>query len=127
MKKQAVKYLFDKKKGRSLADKAEQKSAGNKGILRDIREKSKLLIQLLRAYLNGDYRDVSKKTMITVVGGLLYLVLPTDAVPDFLFATGLIDDAAILGLVLAQVNNDLEKFKAWKEGRRSALEIDPSE
>ncbi len=124
---QAAKYLFNKKKGTELADKAERKSSGNNGILREIREKSILLIQLFRSYLNGEYRDVSKKTMITVVAGLLYLVLPTDAVPDFLIGFGLVDDAAILGMVMTQVNKDLEKFQSWKEGRRNALEIDPSE
>jgi uncharacterized membrane protein YkvA (DUF1232 family) len=43
----------------------------------------------------------SKRDIILLVGVLLYLVSPIDAVPDFIPLAGWLDDAAIAGLVLS--------------------------
>ena len=41
---------------------------------------------------------------------------PIDVIPDFIPVLGMLDDLFVLTLVLRQVNADLEKYRAWKEG-----------
>ena len=47
-----------------------------------------------------------------------YFVVPLDAVPDFLFGWGLVDDAAVIGYVAAQIAGGLAAFARWQEAQR---------
>ena len=71
-------------------------SGGDK--LAELKSQLKLLIALLKAWLAGDYRDVSNKTIVIIVAAVLYFVVPLDAIPDFLFGIGLLDDVAVVGI-----------------------------
>jgi uncharacterized membrane protein YkvA (DUF1232 family) len=74
-----------------------------------------LLIDLLKAYIAGDYRDISTQAIASVAGAIIYFVVPLDGVPDFLFGWGFVDDAAVISYVIAQLSTELESFKQWRE------------
>jgi uncharacterized membrane protein YkvA (DUF1232 family) len=74
-----------------------------------------LLIDLLSAYVRGEYRDVAATTLISIVAALLYFLAPLDALPDFLFGWGLLDDAAVISYVSTQLGKELEAFKQWRD------------
>ena len=40
---------------------------------------------------------------------------PVDLIPDFIPLAGFVDDAAVIGLVLKVIREDLVKYKNWKE------------
>ena len=107
------------------------------GLFRDFEEKLKLipkignrasdiavLLSMMRAYIKKQYTDVSMGTILLAVGGLLYVVAPADLVPDFILGAGLLDDAAVLGMILQAMHIDLKKYKKWQvdNGRREAEE-----
>jgi uncharacterized membrane protein YkvA (DUF1232 family) len=77
-----------------------------------------LLVRLLRAWKNGSYRGLSVRTLAVLVAGLLYVLSPIDLVPDFIPGIGLIDDAAVLMLLLHALAQDLAAFRAWEQTRR---------
>ena len=72
-------------------------------------------LALLKAWLAGDYREVSKKTVVVIAAAVLYFVVPFDAIPDFLFGWGLLDDAAVIGYVFNQIKEEMDAFSAWQE------------
>ena len=88
------------------------------GPLSEVKEQLQRLIALLKAYVYGDYRDVSTQTMVTVAAAIVYFVVPFDGIPDFLFGWGLIDDAAVISYVVAQLSIELEAFAAWQEAQQ---------
>ena len=92
------------------------------GPLSEVKEQLQRLIALLKAYVFGDYRDVSTQTMVTVAAAIVYFVVPFDGIPDFLFGWGLIDDAAVISYVVAQLSIELEAFAAWQEAQRQDLQ-----
>ncbi|MCP9439009.1 MAG: DUF1232 domain-containing protein [Nitrospira sp.] len=77
-----------------------------------------LLIRLLRAWKNGSYPGLSARTLISMAGVLLYVLSPVDLVPDFIPGIGVIDDLAVLALLLQSLAQDLAAFRAWEQGRR---------
>ncbi len=89
-------------------------SAGG-GKFREMRDQLTLGIALIKAWLAGDYRDVSRSTIVAVAAALLYFVVPLDVVPDFLFGWGFLDDAAVLGYVFSQLQSEIEAFRAFQE------------
>ena len=78
-----------------------------------------LLIRLLNAWKRGSYRGLSVCTLASVAVGILYILSPVDAIPDFIPGIGLIDDAAILALLLHSLAQDLAAFREWEQNRRS--------
>lgn len=83
--------------------------------IKAVGEQLGLLIDLLKAYIAGDYRDISTQAIASVVGAIIYFVVPLDGVPDFLFGWGFVDDAAVISYVIAQLSTELESFKRWRD------------
>ena len=73
------------------------------------------VFEMIKLWSQGDYQDISKKSVIMVVAAIIYFVAPLDAVPDFLFGWGYLDDLAVLRLVFSQLAVEIEKFKEWKQ------------
>ena len=76
------------------------------------------LVRLLRAWGNGSYPGLSIRTLASIAAALLYLLSPVDLVPDFIPGIGLLDDVAVLGLVLHALSQDLAAFRVWEQTRR---------
>lgn len=75
------------------------------------------MIRLLRAYRQGEYRDVSPSNLLVVVAAMIYFVSPFDLIPDSVPILGHIDDAMVLRLALESVQADLDAFMAWETSR----------
>jgi uncharacterized membrane protein YkvA (DUF1232 family) len=114
-------YIDNEEKTDSLLKKALLKAKNNKGSLGDAWEKLQLLVDLVKAYSKGEYRQVSKSTIITVIGAILYFVSPLDLVPDFLVGLGILDDAAVIGYTLKKISAELDEFNKWKKTAPIAL------
>lgn len=69
------------------------------------------LLSLLKAWVSGEYREVPWRSLLLSTGAVIYFVNPFDAIPDLLPVTGLLDDAAVTGFVLASIKEDIEKFR----------------
>ena len=59
-----------------------------------------LLIRMMKSYLSGEYRNYPKRTLLLILFGLIYFLMPIDAIPDFIPITGFLDDLTILLWVL---------------------------
>lgn len=76
-----------------------------------------LLARLLKARKRGSYRGLSMRTIVSLAAALLYIVSPIDLMPDFIPGIGLIDDAAVLALLLHSIAQDLAAFRVWEQNR----------
>ena len=64
--------------------------------------------------VTGKYKGVSKGTIALLAGGLAYLALPVDLVPDFIPVAGWLDDAAVLGWIFARCADEFKKYRDFK-------------
>ncbi len=88
--------------------------SGGGGTLGGIRAKLNSVVGLVKNYASGEYRDVSKGSIISVVAALIYFVSPVDLVPDFIPMLGFADDLALLTFVVSKLSDELEKFQLWE-------------
>ena len=72
------------------------------------------LTRMVRCWVNREYREVPWQTLVLVTAGLAYLVMPLDAIPDFIPVTGFIDDVAIISAIISSVARDLDDFLEWE-------------
>ncbi len=90
-----------------------------------------LLLGLCLAWWRGEYRALGAQALLSVVAGLLYFLMPLDAVPDWLLGVGLLDDLAVLAWVLRTWDAELQAYRIWREqqGEQALAQIErlPSE
>ena len=63
--------------------------------------------------LKGDYK-LHPVNMGIIAGGLLYFIIPTDLIPDFIPFVGLLDDIALLTTIIRSMQGELQKYRNWK-------------
>lgn len=96
--------------GRDADDK--MSSVGRSGAtFKRVREDLATLVELLKAYATGEYRDVPSKSLLLVAAGILYFVTPIDVIPDFLLGIGYLDDLTVLTYVIGIVRDEIERFR----------------
>jgi uncharacterized membrane protein YkvA (DUF1232 family) len=92
------------------------KKAGQNGVS-SLWEEVKLFTRMLKAHFNGSYRGISSFTVLMLVFGLVYFLMPLDVIPDVLPALGFTDDLAVLVMILRRFSADIAAFKSWEENQ----------
>ena len=69
---------------------------------------------LLSDYFGGVYKNPPLATVVAILGGILYLILPLDVLADFIPVLGWIDDIAVLSFIVKAEQNDIKEYLEWK-------------
>ncbi len=93
----------------SVTDKMSDMDENKKNV-NEFFEKVKTFLRMLRAYITGEYRQIPVKSLLMIIGALIYFMMPIDLIPDFIPAMGLADDISILFLVFNSINEDVDAF-----------------
>jgi uncharacterized membrane protein YkvA (DUF1232 family) len=89
----------------------------NKGETAIVKEKFFTMGRLLRAYAQGEYREIPWKSLLLIVAAILYFINPIDVIPDLLPLVGLTDDFGVLFLVYKSISGDIDKFLEWEKSK----------
>jgi uncharacterized membrane protein YkvA (DUF1232 family) len=81
------------------------------------KEKFFVLGRLIKAYAQGEYRQIPWKTLLIIVAAVIYFVNPLDLLPDLIPVAGFADDFGILVWVYNSVQTEIDKFIAWEQTR----------
>jgi len=82
-----------------------------------VKEKFFTLGRLLRAYAQGEYREIPWKSLVLIVAAILYFINPIDVIPDLMPLVGLTDDFAVLFMVYKSIGADIDKFLEWEKSK----------
>lgn len=114
-------FLARQRRAARLATQAAQKAQKNKAALQKVWDDLLTLTRLLRAWARRGYTAVPWQTLVAVTAALIYFINPFDLIPDFLPTLGLVDDATLIGLVVASIREDLSRFRAWERKQSSEI------
>ncbi len=103
-----------------LQERASALAKKNKVDLERVWQVLETFIHLVRSWASGEYKDIPWKTIISVIGALIYLVNPFDLIPDWIPIVGYLDDVGIISFVAISVQSDLEKFRSWEKAKVAA-------
>lgn len=101
----------------------DKKMAGKKA-LHALLEHGRLLLQLVRDYFTGAYREVPYWAIGAAALALFYVLTPVDFIPDLVPGLGYLDDATVLAFCLKLIETELDKYRAWRK-TREAQEVKP--
>ncbi len=99
-----------------VIDKREQieKKFESSGPLGRFVEDFKLLMALIKDYVNGNYKSIPWWAISSIGVALLYVFNPFDLIPDFIPVLGQVDDAAVVAVCIKMVDEELQNYKEWK-------------
>lgn len=112
---QAFHLVKDPNRLQALVRQSTLKAEAGRKIGRGFLAQLRSLFRLTKAYAKGDYREIPYRSLALAVGALLYFLNPMDLIPDFILTMGFLDDAAVVGTVLASLKSDLEAFQRWEQ------------
>ncbi len=72
------------------------------------------MLRLVRAYEQGEYKQISNQDLLWVVTALNYLVDPFDLIPDSTPFLGFVDDAIVVDFVVDKTRETLDDFMIWE-------------
>jgi len=101
-----------------LIHKADKKAV-EKGrtVLGDAWDSLNTCFRMLRAYARGSYRKIPWKSLVAVVGAIVYFLMPLDFIPDLIFGIGFADDVALILWTVKSIQGDIEMYTEWEAGQ----------
>jgi curved DNA-binding protein CbpA len=94
--------------------KVEKAAPSLNQILQNVRD----LYSLFKDAVQRKYK-LHPMSLGIIGGGLLYLIIPTDFIPDFIPFVGFLDDVAVLTTIIKALQGELLTYRNWKKGNES--------
>lgn len=113
--RQAERIISSDTKVSKLLDEVFLKIGESSELFYKMQDNVIAMTRMLNAWVKGDYRNISAKSMISVVAALIYFVNPLDLIPDFIPLAGQLDDVFVLGYLIKMLNKEIERFMAWEK------------
>lgn len=105
---------------RSVIRRAQAQLREDRSRIGSLKSDVPRLLRLARAVARGDYRRVPVRSLLFVVGSLLYFITPADLIPDFILGTGFLDDAVVVAYAMKAIRDDLARFEDWELANQTA-------
>lgn len=90
--------------------------------LRNWMEQGKVILELVKDYWAGRYREVPYWVISAGALALLYVLNPVDIIPDVIIGVGYLDDATVVAFCLKLIERELERYKEWKAAQNPSPE-----
>lgn len=78
------------------------------------KDKLKVLLEILKAYHKGQYRNIPWRSIAAITFTLLYIINPIDIIPDFLPILGYVDDISVFISLFKLIEKDIDNYESWK-------------
>lgn len=102
---------------RQLIEETLTKMQKHSAAIREIFADLQIILRLVKAWLAGDYKDISLKSIAILIAAILYFLNPFDAIPDVIPAIGYVDDVGVVAWVIKTLKDEIEKFRVWESAR----------
>ena len=93
----------------AIRDKIDKAYPALKSALKNVR----VLYSLFKDTVDGKYK-LPPASLAMIGSGLLYFILPTDLIPDFIPVIGYLDDLAVLTTIMNMLNTEIREYRAWR-------------
>lgn len=122
LKQKAEAILSDNSKVDKLVQDAQAKAIANKEKLENVWQDLLTLLRILKLWVTREYTIIPWRSLLLITFAVLYFVVPTDFIPDFIFSIGLVDDITLIAMVVKSVKDDIDKFIQWENEQKDSTE-----
>ena len=108
------KKFYEKFKKKKITADDLKKAAGLAGHLGNISGKFLLLIKMINSDIKGEFK-IPALDKLKIIGAILYVITPVDAVLDIIPFFGFGDDIAVVTYVLTKLNDLINSYEEYIE------------
>lgn len=108
------KKIYEKLKGTKITLEHLKKAKDLAGNLGNLSSKFLLLVRMLKSDYNGNFK-IPLTDKVKIIGAILYVITPIDAVADFLPFFGFGDDAAVVGYVITKLGSLINQYEQFEK------------
>ncbi|KGE15964.1 YkvA family protein [Sphingobacterium deserti] len=112
--------LFEQFRNMSVSQKDFDRAEVKAAHLDEKASDFKLLIAMGRDTIAGRYK-MNKWNLSVIVGTVVYVLSPLDAIPDVIPVLGWIDDLTIVGYAIGKLSAEMRKYKTFKEKTATSM------
>jgi uncharacterized membrane protein YkvA (DUF1232 family) len=91
--------------------------------LKKVYEQTKIMLNMVKDYWSGSYREIPYWAISAVSLALLYVLNPADVLPDVIIGVGYLDDATVVAFSLKLVQRELERYQEWQAAQAKAGKV----
>lgn len=102
--------LFSAYKAQNLTSDDLHKADAKALHLDDKMNDFKILVRMAKDIMAGKYK-VNAWNASVIVGTIIYVVSPIDAIPDIIPVLGWLDDVTIVGYAISKLSDEIKKYK----------------
>lgn len=115
-KSEAESILKDEEKTNKLIEKALGlcNKLSRLPIIGTVFQDIPLACYMIYDYVHKEYTEVPLASIVMLTAAILYVVSPFDLIPDVIPIIGQLDDAAVFGLAMTAVHNDIMAYEEWR-------------
>ena len=115
MNEREEKY-FEKFKSTEISNEDIKKGEAKAKNLGDKKNDFLMLIEMIKAVKSGKYQ-VPKWAIPVIIGAVIYVISPLDAVPDIIPIAGWVDDGAVVAAAVKALEEVIKAFIKYKKER----------
>ena len=115
---QAEEYAKNPGRLKSLVNNAKEKlmhMENKRTTFKNVVRHVSVFIRIMKDYNGGYYPNLPWRSLLSIVGAVLYFINPLDIIPDFIPGIGLLDDVTLLAWVYKSIENDVDDYLEWEQ------------
>ena len=105
-----VENKFEEYKSDTITEEELNMAEEKAGFLGEMKYNFELLIRMVQDHFAGFY-EIPMSNLVVIIGCILYVLSPIDAVFDFIPFIGYLDDILVVTLVYKQLKELIEDYK----------------
>jgi uncharacterized membrane protein YkvA (DUF1232 family) len=74
----------------------------------------KLLLEMVKDHWSGSFK-INKASLAIIIGAIVYVISPLDAIPDLIPFFGWIDDVSVITFAMTEIQSVLKEYLMYKE------------
>ena len=110
------KEYYEKFKSTEISNEDIRKGEAKAKNLGDKKNDFLMLIEMIKAVKSGKYQ-VPKWAIPVIIGAVIYVISPLDAVPDIIPVAGWLDDGAVVAAAVKALEEVIKAFIKYKKER----------
>ena len=107
------KKFYERFKSENIDSEQINKAKNMASHLGKVSSKFLLLIKMLNSDLKGEFK-IPVIDKLKIIGAIVYVITPTDAIPDILPILGFGDDIAVVTYVLTKLNKLISEYEEFE-------------
>ena len=112
-KEEKAKNLHQEYSAKQVSEKDIETANKKSKFLGEQKDNFMLLLEMFSQTIKGTYK-MSKTDSAIIIGAIVYVISPIDAIPDIIPFLGWVDDIGVVAFAMSKLSDEIIKFKAFQ-------------